>query len=146
MSEQAKEQVIRLAIRREIEAYKFLLALSQVVQFPGIKFLLENMAKEELEHKEMLELELLKLGAVVPQDDAEFDNEYKIESDEIAEMDYGDLLILGMEKEDISFRFYVDMAVKAASPESRDAFLAIAEQELRHKIRFEIEYEKLPQK
>ncbi|MFA5784765.1 MAG: ferritin family protein [Phycisphaerae bacterium] len=145
MSEQTKEQIIRFAIRREQEAYKFILAIREVAKFPGIKFLLEDMAKEELEHKEKLELELIKLGEVVPEDDLS-QTAYKIESDEIAEMDYADLLVLGMEKEDISFRMYIDLALKAGNTESRDAFLAIAEQELRHKIRFEIEYEKLPQK
>ncbi|MFA5423397.1 MAG: ferritin family protein [Phycisphaerae bacterium] len=145
MSEQTKEQIIRFAIRREQEAYKFILAIREVAKFPGIKFLLEDMAKEELEHKEKLELELIKLGEVVPEDDLS-QTAYKIESDEIAEMDYADLLVLGMEKEDISFRMYIDLALKAQNAESRETFLAIAEQELRHKIRFEIEYEKLPQK
>lgn len=141
-------RIIRLAIRREQEAYNFLMAMSECVESPGIKYMFKDLAKEELEHKDKLELELIKLGEVVqPQtSQTETENPYYIESDECATMDYTDLLRLCIEKEDISFRFYINMAVQLNQEESRDTLLALAEEELRHKLRFEAEYEKLPRR
>ncbi len=141
-------RIIRLAIRREQEAYNFLMAMSECVESPGIKYMFKDLAKEELEHKDKLELELIKLGEVVqPQtSQTETENPYYIESDESATMDFADLLRLCIEKEDISFRFYINMAVQLNQEESRDTLLALAEEELRHKLRFEAEYEKLPRR
>jgi rubrerythrin len=144
--QQTISQIIRLAIRREQEAYNFLMAVSECVESAGLKYMLRDLAKEELGHKDKLEMELMKLGEVVQQQDSqtEAENPYYIESDECATMDYADLLSLCIEKEDISFRFYIEMAVQVSREESRDTLLALAEQELRHKLRFEAEYEKLP--
>ncbi len=139
-------QIIRLAIQREREAYNFLMAMSECVESPGIKYMFRDLAKEEVGHKDKLELELMKLGQVVqPQDSqAETENPYYVESDECASMDYADLLRLCIEKEDISFRFYINMAIQMNQEQSRDIMLALAEEELRHKLRFEAELEKLP--
>lgn len=139
-------EAIRLAIRREQEAYSFLMAMSDCAKLPGIKSLLEDLASEELEHKDKLELELMKLGEVVPseQTQGEAQNPYYIEADECADMDYADLLRLCMEKEDISFRLYLDLATQTHREQTREVFIALAEEELRHKLRFEAEYEKLP--
>jgi len=122
------------------------MVMSQCVESPAIKYMLKDLAKEETEHEGKLELELMKLGEIVqPQDSqAEAENPYYVESDECANMDYADLLRLCIEKEDISFRFYIDMATQMHQDQSRDTFLALAEEELRHKLRFEAEYEKLP--
>jgi rubrerythrin len=122
------------------------MAMSRVVESPGIRYMLEDLAREELEHKEKLELELMKLSEVVRSDEASklIEELYYIESDELAQMDYVDMLRLCIEKEDISFRLYINLATQVRREESRDTLLALAEQELRHKLRFEAEYEKLP--
>jgi rubrerythrin len=144
--QQTISQIIRLAIRREQEAYNFLMAMGECVKSPGMKYMFEDLAKEELEHKDKLELELMKLGDVVqPQESqTETENPYYIDSDESAAMDFADLLRLCIGKEDISVRFYIDLAAQVHQEESRDTLLALAEEELRHKLRFEAEYEKLP--
>jgi rubrerythrin len=138
-------QIIRLAVLREQEAYSFLMAVSECVESADIKYILQDLAKEELEHKDKLELELMKLGEVYRSEEmqAEDENPYYIEADQFTGMDYADLLKLCIEKEDISFRLYINMAVQVRQRESRDIFLALAEEELRHKLRFETEYNKL---
>ena len=141
-------EVIRLAIQREQEAYSFFMAMSKIVKSVGIESMFKELAEEELEHRNKLELELMKLGEVVGKDDAVKDTEdlYNIEADEVAQMDYADMLQLCMGKEDISFRFYLNLAAQVHSEESKEALLALAEEELRHKIRFESEYERLTQR
>jgi rubrerythrin len=56
-------------------------------------------------------------------------------------MDYKDILLLGMEKEEASFRIYVDLVPRAYDSESREILLALAQEEARHKMRFQVEYD-----
>jgi rubrerythrin len=58
-------------------------------------------------------------------------------------MDYKDMLLLGIEKEEASFRTYVTLIGTVHDQESREALLAIAEEEVKHKLRFELEYDML---
>jgi rubrerythrin len=51
-----------------------------------------------------------------------------------------------MEKEESSFRIYVNLAAKACDEESREVLLSLAEEEVKHKLRFENEYELLMEK
>jgi len=51
-----------------------------------------------------------------------------------------DALLLGIDKENASFRFYADLAASITGPPAGDMLFALAEEELKHKIRFEQEY------
>jgi len=146
--EQTVCEAIRLAIRREQEAYNFLMAMNGCVKSPGIRFLLEDLAREELEHKDKLELELMKLGDVVRSEEiqGEAQNPYYIETDECVDMDYAELLRFCMGKEDISFRLYITLSTQVHQEQTREVFIALAEEELRHKLRLEAEYSRLPER
>lgn len=147
LENQTSCDTIRLAIQRELDAYHFFIALSKSVKKSGIKCLLKDLAKEELGHKDRLELELMKQGDVVTADERpQRENPYRVEAEEWADMDYGDLLKLCTEKENISFRLYVDMAANLQDDDIRKTLLALAEEELRHKLRFRMELEKLPKR
>lgn len=61
-------------------------------------------------------------------------------------MDYKDLLLLGMEKEEASFRTYVNLVGQSQDEQSREVLLALAEEEVKHKLRFETEYDMLLRK
>jgi rubrerythrin len=61
-------------------------------------------------------------------------------------MDYKDMLLLGMEKEEASFRIYIDLISQVQDKESREVLLALAEEEVEHKLRFETEYDLLLKK
>lgn len=139
-------EVIRVAIQREEEAYSFFMAMSKAVKSIGIESMLKELAEEELEHREKLKLELMKLGEVVGSDETSklAEDLYYIEADEFAQMDYVDMLRLCIEKEDISFRLYLNLVTQIHHEDSKEALLALAEEEVRHKIRFENEYAKLP--
>ena len=143
-------EILELAIFREVEAYHFYMALAKVVDDQEMCKVLENFAKEELEHKAKLELEVLKMGQVLSTE-KEFpapsmDNYIISNTDSLIDMDYKDILLLAIEKEDASFRTYVNLAFHAADQESKDVLLAIAEEEVKHKHRFEIEHDMLLKK
>ncbi len=136
---------IRLAVRSEQQAYDFLMAMRGCVKSASIRLLLEDLAGEELEHKEKLELELMKLGEVVYSQEiqGQAQNPYYIESDECADMDYAELLRFCIGKEDVSFRLYIDLSTQVHDEQAREVFIALAEEEVRHKLRLETEYSRL---
>ncbi len=141
-------EIFEFAISREIEAYEFHTALAERMVDPEKQKMFTELAAEELEHKEKLELELMKLGKVINTIDVEnMDKvEYEIEGDYVFDMEYADILHLAIEKEDAAFRLYASMSSKVDDQDSVDMLLALAEQEVKHKLRFEYEYESLLKK
>lgn len=142
-------EILQKAIDMEVEAYEFYLALANRVESQQIRKIFEELAEEELEHKARLELEIMKIGkTMVPKEEPARPEEYYILSDRRTplDMDYKDMLMLGMEKEDSSFRTYVNWVSNARSEEHREMLLALAEEEVRHKLRFQNEYDLLPKK
>lgn len=143
------DEILEFAIAREVEAYNFFMALAERVESPEIAKVFEDLAKEELEHKAKLELELIKTGKTLPKIEkvAIPEHDY-ITSDvnSVLDMDYKDVLMLGMEKEEASFRTYVNLIPSVHDEESREVLMALAEEEVKHKLRFETEYELLLKK
>jgi rubrerythrin len=142
----ADDEVIEFAIARELEAYHFFRALASKVASPHIRTIFEDLAKEELDHKEKLELELMKMGKVVPDTPKKTipPHEYVVsDSTDQLDMDYKDVLMLGIEKEQASFRTYVSLIPKVRDESSREVLLALAEEEVKHKLRFQSEYDLL---
>jgi hypothetical protein len=58
------------------------------------------------------------------------------------DIDYKDALLLGMEEE-ASFRIYVNLIPNVHNEQSREVLLALAQEEVKHKLRFETEYNML---
>lgn len=138
--------ILELAIAKEVEAYNFYLALADRVDTQQMRRTFEDLAKEELEHKAKLELEVMKAGktVAVEQKPLRPERDYILSDDESPlDMDYKDMLLLGMEKEEAAFRTYVNLAASVQDEESREVLLAIAEEEVKHKLRFETEYDLL---
>jgi rubrerythrin len=140
------EEILEIAISREVEAYHFFLALASRVKSDAMRTIFEDLAKEELEHKAKLELEVMKMGRTV---DVKLKpgrpvSEYIISDTDLPlDMDYKDMLLLGMEKEEASFRMYISLLPSVHDDESRELLLALAEEEVKHKLRFVTEYELL---
>ena len=140
------ESIVEFGILKEKQANRFYLAMAERVADARISAVFKTLAAEELGHREKLELELMKVGRTVDTspDEEEIDPSDYIYSDggEL-DMDYRDLLDLAVAKEDSAFRLYVDMATRAKNEESREACLEMAQEEVRHKLRFEMERDRL---
>ena len=137
------KEILEFAIHRENEAYNLYKALAGRVAAAHIKKLLEILASEELEHKSKLELEIIKTGRTVSTEPEtpRPANEYILsDSSEPLDMDYKDVLMLGITKEDAAFRTYVNLISIIHDEQSREVLFALAEEEIKHKIRFETEY------
>lgn len=142
----SNEEILEFAISKEIEAHNFYLALARRVDTAEIREVFEELAREELGHKSSLELELIKAGRTTQpqQEQSHSDSEYIIsESSALLDMDYKDVLLLAMEKEEAAFRTYVNLVANARDEQTQELLLALAEEEVKHKIRFETEYDLL---
>ncbi len=135
-------EVLDFAIKREIEAQKFYLELADFVEKPEMAKVLSVLASEEREHKE--KLEAVKAGEIGI-DEEEVGKldiaEYVQDVEQHPKMSYVDLLVVGMKKEEISRKLYTDLATIAQTHELKDIFLNLAQEEAKHKLRFEIEYD-----
>ena len=143
------DEILEFAIARELEAYRFYMALADRVDSSEMRKVFEDLAKEELEHKAKLELEVIKTGKTLPPAEKVTipDHDYILSDvDSALDMDYKDMLMLGVEKEEASFRTYVNLLASVDDEESREVLLALAEEEVKHKLRFETEYDMLLQK
>lgn len=140
------EEILGLAIAREEDAHVFLMALAVRMVNPEMRKVFEELAAEELEHKAKLELEVVKTGRVVTDSKKKLyfeTNDYADEVGSEIDMDYKDMLTMAMQKEEASFRLYVDLASRVTKEDAYETFLALAEQEVRHKMRFEMEYDNI---
>ena len=140
---ESDSEILEFAISREVESFQFYTALSKRMAQPEMQKLMKELAEEELEHKTRLELEILKTGKTVdPGDPYKFsEEEYTIEGEFIFDMGFQELLLMAIEKEKMAFELYADMSGKVHDENSRETLLALAEEEIKHKQRFEFEYE-----
>jgi rubrerythrin len=58
-------------------------------------------------------------------------------------MGYQEALIVAMKKEKAAFKLYTDLAASTADERIKATFSALAQEEAKHKLRFEIEYDNL---
>ncbi len=68
MAEFIDDEILEMAVAREVDANRFYLALAERVENPRIRKVFEKLAAEELEHKAKIELEIMKTGRVVNED------------------------------------------------------------------------------
>ena len=137
------EEILDFAIAREQEAHDGYMELARSVTRPWMWEVFEGFAQEEAGHKK--KLVALKEGRrIAPPAGKILDlkiGDYLVEVERSADLNYQQALIVAMKKEKAAFRLYTDLAAKVADAAVRATFLALAQEEARHKLRFEIEYD-----
>jgi len=137
------DEILQFAIGREVSAHQFFMDLADQMENTTMRLLFENFAKEELRHKAILELEVMKRGLVVPEpiDTDDLDQtDVMVAIDPELGIDYKNALMLAINKEAKSFRLYVELAAMVKDKQSRETLLSLAQEEAKHELRFEIEY------
>jgi rubrerythrin len=137
------DSVLDFAINNEQEASDFYTELASRMEKPQMKKIFQGFAAEERGHKAKLEAvkggEKGKLSKTKVLDLKIGD--YLVEQKPSASMDFQSALILAMKQEKAAFRLYSDLAASADDGGIRDLFLGLAQEEAKHKLRFEIEYD-----
>lgn len=137
------EAILDFAIGKEEEAAEFYFELAAKIDNQQMKDTFLAYAQEERGHKR-------KLQAV--KDGKEFDLEaksvmdlkigdYLIDVEPSPNMTYQQALIIAMKAEKAAFKMYHDLATKTDNPKLKTLFMTLAQEEARHKLRFEIEYD-----
>ena len=136
--------VLDFAVAREVEANQFYMGLATRTQVPAMRKVFQDFAGEERSHQAKLEAVRrgeyrfeIKAGAVQGLGLAE----YLVEGELTPDMSYPEALVLAMKKEKASYKLYMDLAALAEDVATQGLFLALAGEEAKHKLRFEIEYD-----
>ncbi len=134
------KDILTFAIEREVEAYELYMYMAANMANPEIRAVCEDLAKEELDHKAKLEQELIKTGETVADLNI---SDYVSATGNPMDMDYEDLLVFAIKKEDKSIKLYNDLAKIVKDKDSRQVLLFLVNEETDHKQRFETEYQNL---
>ena len=138
------DEIIDFAIEREEEAYQFYTNLAGRMEKSWMRKVFEDFAKEEMGHKQKLqkvkdgETPIKKVSGDIP--DLKM-ADYLIDVPVSDDMDYQDALIVAMKKEKAAFRLYMDLADFAEDKGLRATLIMMAQEEAKHKLRFEVEYD-----
>jgi rubrerythrin len=153
MSNRAEEwdtmdDALDFAIRGEEESYAFYSEMASQMTNPVMAEVFEGFAGEELKHKEKL-LSFKEQGIAgsaessgEPVQDLRI-ADYVVDVKLSTDMSYEDALIFAMKKEKIAFRLYSRLAEAVSDPAISAVFRELAQEEAKHKLRFELEYDDL---
>ena len=136
------EDILDFAIRREEAAAELYTSMAGKVTRPEMREALLSFAEEEKRHKQRL----LKIKAgELPGVSEETIRDLKIadyveQPEPTSRMDYPEALRFAMNAEKAAFRLYSDLA-EISPANHAAAFRALAQEEAKHKLRFEVEYE-----
>ena len=138
------DDILDYAIENEQGAVDFYRELAGKATKSWVKKIFEDYAKEEEGHK--AKIEAVKAGRKLqPIEKKVLDlklGDYLIDIEPTPDMDYQSALVLAMKREKAAFRLYSALAEQMEDHEElRDLFLLLAQEEAKHKLRFEIEYD-----
>lgn len=137
------EEILLFAINSEQESVDFYSRLSAQVNNPEMKQIFRQYAHEEMNHKARL-LEIRETGQMEVKTEKVNDlriSDYVVDVMPSPDMSYSDALVLAMKKEKAAFRLYLDLAERASDEGVKSVFLNLAQEESKHKLRFEVEYD-----
>jgi rubrerythrin len=138
------EDILLFAIGKEEEAHQFYTSLAAGMRNDVMAHTLREFAEEERRHKEKLEAARSGRLHLQPQSkvtDLQL-SDYLVDVDPDPDMDYQKTLVLAMKKEKAAFRLYSDLAAAVPAGEMRSLFAGLAQEEAKHKLRFELEYDR----
>lgn len=135
--------IIAQAVEAELEAHQFYRAVSEKTEDAFLKELFGALAKEELEHKELLESYLVE--DTVKRLSFETTDDYQIaetvDKPKLSlDMKPAEAVALAMKEEQEAMELYTHLANASADPEQKDIFIKLAKMEQGHKTKLEAVY------
>jgi len=137
------DEILDFAIKSEERSHSFYTSLAERVERENMKQVFLDFAAEELGHKKKL-LKIKRGEKLLPDQEKVMDlkiAEYVTDVEPGEDMDYQKALILAMKAEKEAYRMYSDLASAANDPEIKDILNGLAQEEAKHKLRFETEYD-----
>jgi len=139
-------EILRFSISKERASIQFYRDLLLQLVDPATKSLFEVLIHKEQEHVEALQLEMEKIGHTVDVSEEESDPLFRwdetLETDDLTHiLSFIDALLLAIQKERASFRLYAKLLATVKDEELSEVLLELAEEEMRHVLQLEGEYE-----
>ena len=137
------DKILDFAIRQEEKAAQFYTELAGKMPHKHMKEALLSFAEEEKGHKAKL-LQIKSGKQMQAAEEKILDlkiGDYLVDAEPSSDIDYQQALILAMKAEKAAFRMYSDLASAMDDPGLKTALLGLAQEEAKHKLRFEIEYD-----
>lgn len=137
------DEILDFAIGQEQQAADFYNDLAGRVERAWMKEIFQGFAKEEMGHKKKL-MDMKEGKLLIPSQQKILDlkiGDYLVDVEPTGELDYQQALTVAMKKEKKAFKMYTDLAAAVNDDNLRTIFLALAQEEAKHKLRFELEYD-----
>jgi rubrerythrin len=136
-------EILDFAIQNEQNAVDFYTNLASTARTEDMKATFEQFAREEVGHKSRL-TKIKEEGVFDLKDEKVLDlkiADYTVQTEAKENMSYEEALVLAMKREKAAFRLYTKLSEKAPNAELKKIFSALAIEESKHKLRFEVEYD-----
>lgn len=137
------DDILDFAINAEQEAVDFYNQLADNSKTKDMQNVFTSFAQEEMQHK-------TRLTKIKEEGSFKFEKEdiadlkisdYTVSIKPTREMSYQDALVLAMKNEKAAFKLYYELSKRANTDSMKELFLSLAQEESKHKLRFEIEYD-----
>ena len=135
--------ILDFAINEEQMSVDFYSELAKNAKTDDMKLVFTEFAEEEIKHKVRL-LKIKEEGFYTLAKELVADlkiSDYMVNVQPSTNMTYEESLILAMKKEKAAFKLYTALADRAPNAQLKEVFLGLAQEESKHKLRFEIEYD-----
>ncbi len=135
--------ILDFAIKREQEAVDFYTNLSSKARNEEMKEVFKEFAMEEVKHKARLQ-KIKDEGIFEISEEKVLDLKISDYTDNVTpspELSYEEALRLAMNKEKAAYKLYMKLSTKTDNQNLKEVFLSLAQEESKHKLRFEIEYD-----
>jgi rubrerythrin len=137
------DEILDFAIEREQEAADFYSNLAEKASSAWMKDMLLSFSKEELRHKG--KLKSVKKGEKLLSSQQQVMDlkigDYLVDVAPQPDISLQDAMIIAMKREKKAYRLYSDLAQKVEDAEIKDLFLGLAQEEAKHKLYFETQYD-----
>ena len=137
------EEILDFAIQNEQDAADFYNKLADKMEHQHLKDVFSGFASEEMGHK--AKLMAIKDGKLMVSAEKQImdmkigDNLTEINLD--ADLTYQDALIVAMKAEKAAYKLYNGLANSTDDAGLKEILLGLAQEEAKHKLRFEVEYD-----
>lgn len=137
------DDILDFAMNSEQEAVDFYNELAVNANTEDMRQVFNQFAQEEIGHKAKIRQIKEEGTYTLPKEkvkDLKLSN-YVVNVEPSKNMSYQDALVLAMKKEKAAFRLYMDLAEQTDNTTMKNLFLGLAQEESKHKLRFELEYD-----
>jgi rubrerythrin len=139
------DDVLDFAIEMEQTSIDFYKDLSNKASSQQMKETFLRFVEEEIKHKaKLIKIKEEKIFNIGEEKVKELNvSEYVERTEPSPNMNYQEALILAMKREKAAFRLYTKLAQNTSNPELVNLLLNLAQEESKHKLMFEIEYDEV---